>query len=77
MDLPCAATLWYSQCPGIFSYLGLHDSQDTNPLYDKPYEAQLLFGRGFRAGVDSREQIQKQVHIHPPGLFVPCKALPQ
>ena len=35
---------------------------DTNPLYDKKYEAQLLFGRGFRAGIDSREQIQKQVN---------------
>eukprot|EP00906_Rhabdomonas_costata_P026251 RCo037402 len=36
-------------------------SQDTNPLYAKPYEAQLLFGRGFRAGIDSREQITKQI----------------
>ncbi|GMH12463.1 hypothetical protein Nepgr_014304 [Nepenthes gracilis] len=29
---------------------------DTNPLYQNRHEAQLLFGRGFRAGVDRREQ---------------------
>lgn len=40
---------------------GEDTAPDTNPLYDKPYEAQLLFGRGFRAGIDSREQIQKQI----------------
>lgn len=31
-------------------------SGDTNVLYQKPHEAQLLFGRGFRAGIDRREQ---------------------
>ncbi|CAI5475034.1 unnamed protein product, partial [Closterium sp. Yama58-4] len=31
-------------------------SRDLNPLYQNPHEAQLLFGRGFRAGVDRREQ---------------------
>eukprot|EP00667_Euglena_gracilis_P021972 EG_transcript_24283 len=41
--------------------MGEDTAPDTNPLYDKPYEAQLLFGRGFRAGIDSREQIQKQI----------------
>eukprot|EP00914_Ancora_sagittata_P028911 GHVO01057049.1.p1 GENE.GHVO01057049.1~~GHVO01057049.1.p1 ORF type:complete len:825 (+),score=185.62 GHVO01057049.1:32-2476(+) len=29
---------------------------DTNPLYKNKCEPQLLFGRGFRAGVDVREQ---------------------
>ncbi|GLT92426.1 hypothetical protein SLE2022_102650 [Rubroshorea leprosula] len=31
-------------------------SRDVNSLYQNPHEAQLLFGRGFRAGVDRREQ---------------------
>ena len=31
-------------------------SKDLNPLYNKTHEAQLLFGRGLRAGVDRREQ---------------------
>ncbi|KAK8488760.1 hypothetical protein V6N13_025325 [Hibiscus sabdariffa] len=31
-------------------------SRDMNSLYQNPHEAQLLFGRGFRAGVDRREQ---------------------
>lgn len=31
-------------------------SRDMNPLYQNPHEAQLLFGRGFRAGIDKREQ---------------------
>eukprot|EP00245_Coleochaete_scutata_P007157 TRINITY_DN22260_c0_g1_i1.p1 TRINITY_DN22260_c0_g1~~TRINITY_DN22260_c0_g1_i1.p1 ORF type:complete len:868 (-),score=265.39 TRINITY_DN22260_c0_g1_i1:504-3107(-) len=31
-------------------------SRDMNPIYQNPHEAQLLFGRGFRAGVDRREQ---------------------
>ena len=31
-------------------------SRDLNPLYDKPNEAHLLFGRGLRAGVDRRVQ---------------------
>ncbi|KAK6924673.1 Helicase, C-terminal [Dillenia turbinata] len=31
-------------------------SRDMNSLYQNPHEAQLLFGRGFRAGMDRREQ---------------------
>jgi ATP-dependent RNA helicase DDX23/PRP28 len=31
-------------------------SRDMNSLYQTPHEAQLLFGRGFRAGMDRREQ---------------------
>lgn len=31
-------------------------SRDMNVLYQNPHEAQLLFGRGFRAGMDRREQ---------------------
>ncbi|KAF3956435.1 hypothetical protein CMV_018437 [Castanea mollissima] len=31
-------------------------SRDMNALYQNPHEAQPLFGRGFRAGVDRREQ---------------------
>lgn len=31
-------------------------SQDHNPLYSKPHEPSLLFGRGRRAGFDPREQ---------------------
>jgi len=31
-------------------------SRDMNSLYQNPHDAQLLFGRGFRAGVDRREQ---------------------
>lgn len=31
-------------------------SRDMNALYQNPHDAQLLFGRGFRAGVDRREQ---------------------
>jgi ATP-dependent RNA helicase DDX23/PRP28 len=31
-------------------------SGDMNSLYQTPHEAQLLFGRGFRAGMDRREQ---------------------
>jgi len=30
--------------------------EERNPLYAKPVEPQLLFGRGYRAGVDIREQ---------------------
>ncbi|XVF25546.1 hypothetical protein REPUB_Repub13aG0221300 [Reevesia pubescens] len=30
--------------------------RDMNSLYQNPHEAQLLFGRGFRAGMDRREQ---------------------
>jgi hypothetical protein len=32
----------------------------TSHSYQNPHEAQLLFGRGFRAGMDRREQ--KKVH---------------
>jgi ATP-dependent RNA helicase DDX23/PRP28 len=31
-------------------------SRDMNTLYQSPHEARLLFGRGFDAGVDRREQ---------------------
>ncbi|OMO72290.1 hypothetical protein COLO4_27709 [Corchorus olitorius] len=31
-------------------------SRDMNSLYQNPHEAQLLFGRGFRAGMDRRGQ---------------------
>lgn len=31
-------------------------SRDMNTLYQSPHEARLLFGRGFLAGVDRREQ---------------------
>ncbi|KAG6712308.1 hypothetical protein I3842_05G097300 [Carya illinoinensis] len=31
-------------------------SRDMNSLYQNPHEARLLFGRGFRAGLDRREQ---------------------
>ncbi|KAJ8545067.1 hypothetical protein K7X08_017650 [Anisodus acutangulus] len=31
-------------------------SRDMNALYQNPHEARLLFGRGFRAGMDRREQ---------------------
>lgn len=31
-------------------------SRDMNILYQNPHEARLLFGRGFRAGMDRREQ---------------------
>ncbi|RMZ56486.1 hypothetical protein APUTEX25_001333 [Auxenochlorella protothecoides] len=31
-------------------------SRDLNPLYQNLHEANLLFGRGFRAGIDRREQ---------------------
>ncbi|KMZ76390.1 ATP-dependent RNA helicase [Zostera marina] len=31
-------------------------SRDMNSLYQNPLEARLLFGRGFRAGIDRREQ---------------------
>ncbi|CAH2059545.1 unnamed protein product [Thlaspi arvense] len=38
-------------------------SRDMNALYQNPHEAQLLFGRGFRAGMDRREQ-KKQAAKH-------------
>ncbi|KAG2332740.1 hypothetical protein Bca52824_003920 [Brassica carinata] len=39
-------------------------SRDTNSLYQNPHEAQLLFGRGFRAGIDRRGQKKKQASKH-------------
>eukprot|EP00756_Hemistasia_phaeocysticola_P051958 Hpha_TRINITY_DN27141_c0_g1::TRINITY_DN27141_c0_g1_i1::g.29452::m.29452 len=36
-------------------------SVDTNTLYARPHEAQMLFGRGFRAGADAREQEKSRV----------------
>ncbi|XP_074312302.1 DEAD-box ATP-dependent RNA helicase 21-like [Silene latifolia] len=33
-------------------------SRDMNALYQNPHQAQLLFGRGFRAGIDRREQMK-------------------
>eukprot|EP00887_Chlorella_sp_A99_P003990 scaffold11.g3990.t1 len=35
---------------------GEDTSRDLNPLYQNLHEANLLFGRGFRAGIDRREQ---------------------
>ena len=38
-------------------------SNDINPLYSKRLEPQLLFGRGFKAGIDIKEQKrQSQVY---------------
>ncbi|GKG31214.1 hypothetical protein Tco_0423702, partial [Tanacetum coccineum] len=31
-------------------------SRDMDALYQNPHKARLLFGRGFRAGMDRREQ---------------------
>jgi ATP-dependent RNA helicase DDX23/PRP28 len=38
-------------------------SADLNPLYEKKHEALLLFGRGLRAGIDRREQLQKRDQV--------------
>ncbi|KAJ1688638.1 hypothetical protein LUZ63_012793 [Rhynchospora breviuscula] len=38
-------------------------SRDMNALYQSPHEARLLFGRGFLAGIDRREQ-KKQAAQH-------------
>ncbi|KAJ6840611.1 DEAD-box ATP-dependent RNA helicase 21 [Iris pallida] len=38
-------------------------SRDMNSLYQNPHEARLLFGRGFLAGIDRREQ-KKQAARH-------------
>ncbi|CAE7206473.1 DDX23 [Symbiodinium sp. CCMP2592] len=35
---------------------------DNNPLYTKRLEPQLLFGRGYRAGIDVREQRKNNRH---------------
>ena len=31
-------------------------SNDTNPLYSNRLEPQILFGRGYKAGIDVNEQ---------------------
>ena len=38
-------------------------STDVNPLYSNKHEAQLLFGRGLRAGIDMREQKKKSTYV--------------
>ena len=38
---------------------GEDTSRDLNPIYNNPHEAQLLFGRGLKAGIDVR--VQKKV----------------
>ena len=38
-------------------------SKDLNPLYDKKHDAQLLFGRGLRAGIDMREQKKNSTYV--------------
>mmetsp|Transcript_22435 Transcript_22435/g.51761 ORF Transcript_22435/g.51761 Transcript_22435/m.51761 type:complete len:862 (-) Transcript_22435:104-2689(-) len=38
-------------------------SADANPLYNKKHEAQLLFGRGLRAGIDMREQKKVSTYV--------------
>ncbi|KAL4421083.1 hypothetical protein ABPG77_001378, partial [Micractinium sp. CCAP 211/92] len=41
----------------VFDWDAAEDtSRDLNPLYQNLHEANLLFGRGFRAGIDRREQ---------------------
>ncbi|KAJ0631395.1 putative RNA helicase [Helianthus annuus] len=41
----------------LFDWENTEDtSRDTNILYQNPHEAMLMFGRGFRAGIDRREQ---------------------
>ena len=51
-------------------------SVDLNPLYEKKHEALLLFGRGLRAGIDRREQLQKRDTVLQ-GRFADKQALPQ
>ncbi|KAI7836834.1 hypothetical protein COHA_009335 [Chlorella ohadii] len=38
-------------------------SRDLNPLYQNLHEANLLFGRGFRAGIDRREQKKSAAEV--------------
>ncbi|MCL7033400.1 hypothetical protein MKW94_016116 [Papaver nudicaule] len=45
---------------------GTNTSRVVNSLYENPHEAQLLFGRGFRASMDRREQ--KNLAAIPLGL---------
>ncbi|RZC62281.1 hypothetical protein C5167_024024 [Papaver somniferum] len=44
-------------------------SRDLNSLYQNPHEARLLFGRGFRAGMDRREQKKKVAAEHAPAVM--------
>eukprot|EP00357_Protocruzia_adherens_P017219 CAMPEP_0115033094 /NCGR_PEP_ID=MMETSP0216-20121206/39612_1 /TAXON_ID=223996 /ORGANISM="Protocruzia adherens, Strain Boccale" /LENGTH=740 /DNA_ID=CAMNT_0002411245 /DNA_START=34 /DNA_END=2256 /DNA_ORIENTATION=+ len=37
---------------------------DTNPLYQKRLEPQLLYGRGYKAGIDIKEQRQKALDTY-------------
>jgi ATP-dependent RNA helicase DDX23/PRP28 len=39
-------------------------SSDLNPLYAKRMDVNLLFGRGYRAGVDMREQRKKNTFLN-------------
>ncbi|KAF3510293.1 hypothetical protein F2Q69_00001587 [Brassica cretica] len=39
-------------------------SRDVNALYQNPHEAQLLFGRGFLAGTDRRQQKNQAAEHH-------------
>jgi ATP-dependent RNA helicase DDX23/PRP28 len=38
-------------------------SVDVNPLYTSKHQAQLLFGRGLRAGIDMREQKKSSTYV--------------
>ena len=40
-------------CIYICTYTHQDTSNDVNPLYSNKHEAQLLFGRGLRAGIFS------------------------
>ena len=42
---------------------GEDTSKDLNPLYNKKHDAQLLFGRGLRAGIDMREQKKNSTYV--------------
>lgn len=49
---------------------GEDTSRDLNPIYNNPHEAQLLFGRGLKAGIDVR--IQKKVRELPRRFAFDC-----
>jgi ATP-dependent RNA helicase DDX23/PRP28 len=38
-------------------------SKDTNPLYSQPLEVTPLFGKGYRAGIDMREQRKQNRYL--------------
>mmetsp|Transcript_28431 Transcript_28431/g.61498 ORF Transcript_28431/g.61498 Transcript_28431/m.61498 type:complete len:251 (-) Transcript_28431:53-805(-) len=38
-------------------------SRDLNPIYANKHEAQLLFGRGMKAGIDRREQKKTSTYV--------------